>query len=255
MTQAGEIRRFVMEQWLEPARKRGDQCLMIRAGDVHKAMGLANAYPAVCSVLGSNRFAVEAGVKATGRDGPANGANAYFTFNLRPTEPPLSCRPRSAERPTRTVIRRQNEKGNVALNWTDALVLISCVKSKRAHKATASNLYISPQFVMSRELAEAQGAQFMILSARYGLVEPEREIEPYDFTLNALGVDERRRWAAEVLKDLLPAASAKGRVVFLAGARYREFLIEPLRRNGVDVEVPMEGLRQGEQLAWLAGRR
>jgi hypothetical protein len=37
-----------------------------------------------------------------------------------------------------------------------------------------------------------------------------------------------------------------------AGERYREFLIEPLQQRGLEVEIPMEGLRQGEQLEWLA---
>jgi hypothetical protein len=42
------------------------------------------------------------------------------------------------------------------------------------------------------------------------------------------------------------------RVVMIAGARYREFLIEPLRRRGIVVEAPLEGLRRGEQLNWLS---
>ena len=41
-------------------------------------------------------------------------------------------------------------------------------------------------------------------------------------------------------------------VVFLAGARYREFLVPALREFGTSIEIPMEGLRIGEQLSWLA---
>jgi hypothetical protein len=40
-------------------------------------------------------------------------------------------------------------------------------------------------------------------------------------------------------------------VVFLAGERYREFLARHLASRGVEVSVPMEGLRIGEQLSWL----
>lgn len=251
MSQASEIRAFVAEMWLEPARSRGDARVTIRAGDVHRAMGLANAYPAVCSVLGSNKFAAEAGVLPVERTGPANGANAYFTFDLQAVGSRPSFPIRRVQAPIRMLTERRSDP---ELGWKDALVLISCVKSKLPHRAPAADLYDSARFVMSRDLAEAQGAEFMILSARYGLVEPTREIEPYDYTLNNLGVDARREWSADVLKDLLPIAKKKARVIFLAGARYREFLIEPLRRNGVDVEVPMEGLRQGEQLAWLSDR-
>lgn len=254
MTQASEIRSFVIREWLEPAHRRGDKRLMIRAGDVHRAMGLTNAYPAVCSVLGSNKFAAEAGVTPIERTGPANGANAYFTFDLQPAETRPYSVAKRVEQPARTWMGR-DQRTDRELDWKNALVLISCVKSKLPRRAPAGDLYDSPRFVMSRELAEAQGAEFMILSSLYGLVEPTQEIDPYDYTLNNLGVEERRQWAAAVLKDLLPVAKKWGRVVFLAGARYREFLIEPLRRNGVAVEVPMDGLRQGEQLAWLASRR
>ena len=37
----------------------------------------------------------------------------------------------------------------------------------------------------------------------------------------------------------------------LAGDRYREFLTPMLQARGVQVDVPMQGLRIGEQLRWL----
>ena len=95
----------------------------------------------------------------------------------------------------------------------------------------------------------------MILSALHGLVEPTTRIAPYEKTLLTMSVEERRAWASRVLAALLPLARAKGRVVMLAGARYREFLVAPLRAAGNAVEVPMEGLRLGEQLSWLAARQ
>jgi len=40
-------------------------------------------------------------------------------------------------------------------------------------------------------------------------------------------------------------------VVFLAGIKYRENLIGPIREMGCSVKVPMEGLGIGEQKRWL----
>jgi len=40
-------------------------------------------------------------------------------------------------------------------------------------------------------------------------------------------------------------------VIILAGARYREHLIEPIQGMGCSVEISMAGLRIGEQLRWL----
>ena len=49
----------------------------------------------------------------------------------------------------------------------------------------------------------------VILSALYGLVEPDAEIPPYDYTLNKLGLSERKAWAAKVLDQLLLNLSTK----------------------------------------------
>jgi hypothetical protein len=49
MTQAHRIRQFVLDHFIAPARAGGRSEVVVRAGDVHRATGLANAMPAVCS--------------------------------------------------------------------------------------------------------------------------------------------------------------------------------------------------------------
>jgi hypothetical protein len=95
-------------------------------------------------------------------------------------------------------------------------------------------------------------SKWFVLSALYGLVPPDAEIAPYDHTLNALGVAERRAWANKVLDKLLPEIAGVTRIVMFAGDRYREFLVDPLERRRIKVEAPMAHLRRGEQLAWLS---
>ena len=135
------------------------------------------------------------------------------------------------------------------------MVLISCVKSKLSHSAPARALYTSGWFRKVRDIVEASGARWFVLSSRYGLVAPDAEIAPYDYTLNTVGVDERKGWATNVLDKLLPELASEMRVVMFAGRRYREFLVEPLRQRGIEVEVPMAKLTRGEQLAWLSGQQ
>jgi 5-methylcytosine-specific restriction enzyme B len=48
---AEEIREYVDENYVKPARKRGDSELVIVSGEVHVRMGLKNRMPAICSVL------------------------------------------------------------------------------------------------------------------------------------------------------------------------------------------------------------
>lgn len=131
------------------------------------------------------------------------------------------------------------------------IVLVSCVSRKCEKPSAARNLYISPWFFKARRYAESLGFPWFVLSAKYGLVSPERIIEPYEQTLNTMPAAERRKWAEQVAQQIDKAIPNLSRVVFLAGKQYREFLSGYLLSRGVLVSIPMEGLRIGEQLSWL----
>ncbi len=101
---------------------------------------------------------------------------------------------------------------------------------------------------------ESQGWPWFILSAKHGLLDPERMTEPYDKTLNTMSAAERREWAETVMDALHPRLARVRVVVIFAGEVYRKYLEPELRRRGIEIQVPMEGLRQGEQLAWLSAQ-
>jgi hypothetical protein len=90
-------------------------------------------------------------------------------------------------------------------------------------------------------------------AAKYGLLRPDDIITPYNQTLNKMPVRERRLWAARVLTDLKPILSTVDQVEIFAGKRYREFIEEILRQK-IEVVVPLEGLRIGQQIQWLKRR-
>lgn len=261
MTQAERIRQFVLDRYVKPSRSRGDDQVSVRAGDVHREMRLTSAMPAVCSAIGSTKFADLAGVTLSARAGPKNGSTVTFTFalselsqhgQLRSTPRPEPLK--EVQAPKAHLHRSPRLAPAETLNLSGALVLLSCVKSKRSNASPARDLYVSDLFKKSRAVVEAQDAEWRILSALHGLVDPDQVIEPYEYTLKGKGVGARRAWAEEVLQQLLPLATRFGRVVFFAGETYREFLQEPLRQSGVIVEVPMQGLSLGQQLAWLGDR-
>jgi hypothetical protein len=130
------------------------------------------------------------------------------------------------------------------------IVLISCVSLKRPHKCKARDLYISALFRKNLQYAlKLAPAQVFILSAKYGLVGLDDEIEPYDLTLNTMSVLEVKQWAQGVLRQLSEKADLEqDQFVFLAGAKYRKYLIPHLPHT----QVPLEGLRIGEQLKRLS---
>ncbi|HEY3939500.1 MAG TPA: Swt1 family HEPN domain-containing protein [Bryobacteraceae bacterium] len=249
--QADRIRQFAFEQYVCPARQDGRREVTIRAGDVHRQMGLTSAMPAVCSAIGGKQFAELAKATLVNRTGPTNGANVYFQFKL--DADPVVSQPTAATRdPVPETVSPPKKN---ALDLDGALVLVSCVKTKLSRAAPARSLYGGTWFTSVREIVETSSARWFILSSRYGLVTPDAVIAPYEYTLNTLGVADRRTWARHVLDMLLPETADCRRVVMFAGRLYREFLLEPLRQRGITVEVPMENLTRGEQLAWLNKHR
>lgn len=132
------------------------------------------------------------------------------------------------------------------------IAFVSCVKTKADSARPAEQLYISPWFVMARRYAHAIADRWFILSAAYGLVEPDRVIEPYEKTLNKMPIAERRGWAKLVTKQMDLAGVRGNEAIVLAGINYRRHLNMALLDRFAEVEVPMEGLMLGQQLSWLS---
>lgn len=82
MTQADDIREFVNENYFRPARKKNQNIVEVRAGDVSRLMELMNNIPAVCGAIGANKMEAKYNVRKTDEIGPQNGANKYFRFQL-----------------------------------------------------------------------------------------------------------------------------------------------------------------------------
>ncbi|MEZ4600728.1 MAG: hypothetical protein R2940_13145 [Syntrophotaleaceae bacterium] len=129
------------------------------------------------------------------------------------------------------------------------IVLISCVSQKQTSRSLAKNLYVSPLFRLSLRYAQLLTPDgIFILSAKYGLVELDDDLDPYDQTLNTMKVQERKEWAAAVLAQLAKRADLKrDHFVFLAGDKYRKYLLAQLSFY----EIPMRGLTIGRQLQFL----
>ncbi|KIG10927.1 DUF6884 domain-containing protein [Caballeronia concitans] len=133
---------------------------------------------------------------------------------------------------------------------TPAVYLVSCVGKKLDRAACAKDLYDSTLFRLARRYVERRQGEWFILSAKYGLVAPDQHVEPYDHTLNGMKVAERRAWAHRVQQQMGAEMPSGGRCVVLAGNQYREFLMDYLSTR-FTTEVPMKGLRIGEQQRWL----
>jgi glycerophosphoryl diester phosphodiesterase len=129
------------------------------------------------------------------------------------------------------------------------IVLISCISKKLDHKAPARDLYISPFFKYNLKYANKLNPdKIFILSAKYGLLDLNKEIEPYNKTLNKMSLREKQEWASLVSNDLKRVSDLdKDEFIFLAGDNYRKYLIKDLK----NYSIPMKGLGIGKQLKFL----
>lgn len=132
------------------------------------------------------------------------------------------------------------------------IALVACVKKKGTISAPAQDLYISPLFRKSRAYALAHSERWYILSAKYGLLEPETIIAPYEMTLKKMPKSLKDEWANRVLAKLVKLTSPSDTILFVAGKDYRQGLVPYLKQRGNQIEIPMENVSSfGEQLAWL----
>ena len=250
MTQADQIRLHAA-RYVDRARQGGRDTVTIRAGDIGRDLDLNKRIPAVCSALGSKVFLEQEGLRLLERKGPRQSTTTEFRYTILDTATERSAKDRGA-----SPLRRADEvvrNFGVILdrNADSGLYLVSCVKTKRSKPAPAKDLYTSPWFRKARACVERKGCPWRILSAKYGLVDPETIIRPYERTLKTMSVAERREWAKAVLDVIGPSLIDIDTVIFLAGQDYREFLEPELRDRGLTVIVPMAGLSQGKQLSWL----
>jgi len=130
-------------------------------------------------------------------------------------------------------------------------VLVSCVGKKTATVTMASDLYRSTWFLLAKKYCLAHRYRWFILSARYGLLDINTVIEPYNLTLKDCNKRYQQAWSQRVFFDIKEKITIDTTLVIFAGVRYRRFLYPSLLRYGYDVEIPMQGLGIGKQLQWL----
>lgn len=128
------------------------------------------------------------------------------------------------------------------------VALISCGKHKQSGVHCAKDLYISTRFRLAYQYASRNYDRVYILSAHYGLLDPNESVQTYDKTLCDMTDAERRKWASNVLLQICLYIPREAEIHYFCGKSYREHLIGRLGRVEV---VPLQGMRIGEQLQWF----
>jgi hypothetical protein len=135
--------------------------------------------------------------------------------------------------------------------------LVSCVKTKKGESAPPKELYTSDYFEKMSSYAEKYHDDWYIISAKYGLLNPEGDaIEPYDETLRDYTKSEKKEWSEDLAEELAEKGilSQDTELVIHAGKDYYEELVPLVKEQGVKIQIPTEGLGIGEKKAWYKQR-
>ena len=82
MTQADQIRKYVLERKIEPARQRGEEMITIFAREIHAEMHLPAKVVVVNSALDHDGFEEYAGVRLLERSGRKRSPQAKWVFEI-----------------------------------------------------------------------------------------------------------------------------------------------------------------------------
>lgn len=128
------------------------------------------------------------------------------------------------------------------------IALISCVSKKQelsdGEKIKAKDLYISPLFKMAYDYAKKLDVdRVFILSAKHGLLSPDKEIGYYNETLLNKSTKECKDWAEDVLQSLKreKVDLSKDTFYLLAGKKYYQYLLGEGKIE--NYRLPYDGLK------------
>lgn len=132
-------------------------------------------------------------------------------------------------------------------------VFLSCVKTKNNVPCKAHEMYQSDLFKKSLAyaLTLTDRNKIFILSAKYGVLRLDDEIEPYNLTLNNMNKTAQKRWAYRCFKQSEALkVNFDEKTVFLCGRNYRKYYSQLFK----DYEIPLQGISFGNQLKFYKAR-
>lgn len=158
------------------------------------------------------------------------------------------------------------------------LVVVGCGSAKRDVQSKAKDLYTSAYFSVKRNYGETIGDDWRVFSAKYGIVDPNAIIFPYDQSITDCTSEEVETlaehcrtglslWASKNQESTIEAWSESGsnkldcEIQLLLGRRY----LEPLREqnafdvwfDGIEITTPLQDAGcsgMGEQMSWMNGK-
>jgi hypothetical protein len=112
----------------------------------------------------------------------------------------------------------------------------------------AKDAYTSTYFKKQRAYAERFGDSWVILSAKYGFLDPEDKIEDYNVTFKKKSTQpiSTDKLAEQVKRKKLGSFDE---IVVLGGKEYLDSTIQAFAGTGVKISAPFKGLSIGKRMS------
>lgn len=130
------------------------------------------------------------------------------------------------------------------------IALISCVSKKNSFPCKAKDMYKSSLFIFQYTYAKKEKVdKIFILSAKYGLLEEDDIISPYNETLKKKNKNEIKIWSYRILTSLIKKGIdiENDKFIILAGKVYYNYIIQKIK----NYTIPFKGLTIGLLLSSL----
>ena len=140
------------------------------------------------------------------------------------------------------------------------IAIIACSNKKRDVTCHARDMYQGQLFKFSVEYAESWGMPWYIISAKYGIIHPDKMIDPYNERVPTKAADitpwsNTRNYEAYCV----PPKGMDKTFVLLCGKDYKQAFRDGINKSACPreftCEEPLAGLGIGEQMKWLKENR
>jgi hypothetical protein len=140
-----------------------------------------------------------------------------------------------------------------ALDYAADVCLVACSNLKTKEPSKARDIYEGLTFQLAKAYAERYSQRWLIISAKYGLLDPDQTIESYDLSLQNMTVAERKQWSDNIRRQIVELNLCGDKLVILAPGLYSRNLPDELLHSRFrKVEIPMTGLLGiGQFQKWL----
>jgi len=137
-------------------------------------------------------------------------------------------------------------------SFLNPIIVVGCTKKKKAHLCPASEMYCE-SVLFSKTIAYIKSyykSEYVILSARYGILKPTVIIEPYDATMK--DVLRCTSEYARMRKDIARELFNYDKIIAFCGQDYIKMLRVALPDKCI-IE-PLKGMGIGQRLQFLSER-